>query len=185
MSGLLFFLPARLRVAVSNRGAGCLFRVCCLAALSPARLRVSVGCALPRFLALSVCLRVARLSRGLPGPGADLPRVGRVRQGRPVCRTGVRGGGQARGAGFEQVFEKKSATFSAFFCQNFQPNPDRISNRILTESQPNLDRISESLWLTFEPNPNRISRSVKDFILLAACSLGVRCRIYVLALVDC
>jgi hypothetical protein len=89
-SGLLFYLPACFRVAVCHCGALCLFRGGCFAALSPARLRVSVGCALPRFLALSVCLRVARLSRGLPGPGADLPRVGRVGQGRPGCRTSVR-----------------------------------------------------------------------------------------------
>ncbi len=69
--------------------------------------------------------------------------------------------------------------------QNFQPNLDRILTESQTESQPNPDRMSESLSLTFEPNPNRIWKSVKDFILLAACSLGVRCRIYVLGLVDC
>jgi hypothetical protein len=69
--------------------------------------------------------------------------------------------------------------------QNFQPNPDRILTESRTESQPNLDRILESLSLTFEPNPDRIWKSVKDFILLAACSLGVRCRICELELVHC
>jgi hypothetical protein len=79
----------------------------------------------------------------------------------------------------------KTATFSGRFCQNFQPNPDRISTESSLSVKPNLDRISESLSLTFEPNPNRISKSVKDFILLAACSLGVRCRICELVLVGC
>jgi hypothetical protein len=69
--------------------------------------------------------------------------------------------------------------------QNFQPNPDRILTESQTESQPNLDRISESLSLTVEPNPNRILKQSQDFILLAACSLGVRCRIYELVLVGC
>jgi hypothetical protein len=40
------------------------------------------------------------------------------------------GPARARGQTFEQVFEKKTDPFLALFCQNFQPNPDRI----LTES---------------------------------------------------
>jgi hypothetical protein len=61
----------------------------------------------------------------------------------------------------------KTATFSGLSCQNFQPNPDRISNRILTESQPNLDRISESLSLAVQPNPNRISKSSQRFYFVS------------------
>ena len=46
-------------------------------------------------------------------------------------------------------------------CQNFQPNPDRISTESQLSVEPNLDRISESLSLTFEPNPNRMFDSVR------------------------
>jgi hypothetical protein len=86
---------------------------------------------------------------------------------------------------WEQVYEKKSGIFLGKSRQNFQPNPDRISTESSLLVEPNLDRISESLSLTVEPNPNRILKSVKDFIFLAACSLGVRCRIYELGLTDC
>jgi hypothetical protein len=73
-------LSACLAVAVCYRGALSLFQGLRFVALGPARLRVSNGCALPRFVALSVCFRVARLSRGLPGPSADLRGLGRFVQ---------------------------------------------------------------------------------------------------------
>jgi hypothetical protein len=80
------------------------------------------------------------------------------------CRARSRGVAGCQSV--EQVFDPQLSNkflkqvFEWLFgpvCQNFQPNPDRISNRIRTESQPNFDRISESLSLTVEPNPNRIS----------------------------
>jgi hypothetical protein len=94
----------------------------------------------------------------------------------------------------EQVFDLPIRTSVSNKCskvvfgsvwENFQPNPDRILTESRTESQPNLDRISEFLSLTVQPNPNRILKSVKDFILLAACFLGVRCRIYEQGLMGC
>jgi hypothetical protein len=99
--------------------------------------------------------------------------------------------------GVEQVFDLLIRTSVSNKCSKvkveaflanlseFPTESDRISTESLLSVEPNLDRISESLSLTVEPNPNRISKSSQDFILLAACSLGERCRIYELVLVDC
>jgi hypothetical protein len=108
-----------------------------------------------------------------------VPVSGRGSVGRSVIRTNVRLGP------FEQIFETLVRVAFWPCLSEFPTESDRILTESRTKSQPNLDRISESLSLTVQPNPNRIWKSVKDFILLAACSLGVRCKIYVLALVGC
>jgi hypothetical protein len=108
-----------------------------------------------------------------------VPVSGRASVGRSVIRTNVRLGP------FEQTFETLVRVDFWPCLAEFPTESDRILTESQTESQPNLDRISESLWLTVQPNPNRIWKSVKDFILLAACCLGVHCRIYVLGLMDC
>jgi hypothetical protein len=136
-------------------------------ALGPARLRLPVGC----WVSVSV------------GVGFLVP----VAPFRPVWPF----------QGVEQVFDLLIRTRVSNKCSKvkveaflanlseFSTESDRISTESSLSVEPNLNRISESLSLTFEPNPNRISKSSQDFILLVACSLGVRCRICELGLVDC
>ncbi len=137
-------------------------------ALGPARLRLPVRCAVSVFVGVG-----CRVPVGPSGPVCTSQNVEQLSD--PPIRTSVS----------NKCSKVKTATFLAFSCQNFQPNPDRISTESSLTVEPNLDRISESLWLTFEPNPNQMFESVKIFILLAACSLGVRCRICELGPVDC
>jgi hypothetical protein len=108
-----------------------------------------------------------------------VPVSGRASVGRSVIRTNVRLGL------FEQVFETSVRLGFCDCLSEFPTESDRISTESQLSVEPNLDRISESLSLTFEPNPNRILKSSQDFILLAACCLGVRCKICELELVDC
>ena len=108
-----------------------------------------------------------------------VPVSGRASVGRSLIRTSVRLGS------FEQIFETLVRVAFWPCLAEFPTESDRILTESQTDSQPNLDRISEFLSLTVQPNPNRISKSVKDFILLAACSLGERCTICELGLVDC
>ena len=119
--GPLSALSARFAVWLSYRGALCLFRACRFLGLGVALFCVSRGC--PVAVSVGVCCRVAG----------------------PVCQ----------GSNLEQVFDKpirtsvsnkcskeKTATFSEYSCQNFQPNLTEFgpnlyfqSNRILTESR--------------------------------------------------
>ena len=95
------------------------------------------------------------------------------------CRTSV------RSASIEQIYET-SVRVAFWLClaefpTESWPNINRISNRISTESWPNLGISVAECSTESEPNV-WVSQ---DFILLAVCSLGVRCMIYVLVLVDC
>jgi hypothetical protein len=126
-------------------------------------------------------LRAKPLGSGGSGGGVwpCLPVSSPGSVGRLVIRTNVRLGP------FEQIFKTLVRVVFWPCLAEFPTESDRILTESQTESQPNLDRISESLSMIVQPNLNRIRKSVKDFILLAACSLGVRCRIYELVLVDC
>ena len=128
-------------------------------ALGPARLRLPVGCAVSVAVCLSRCLAPSGRLR-VSNRCSICPFV-------QVFRTGVR------------------RWFLGISLSEFLTESDRIWTESSLSVEPNLDRISESLSLSVQPNPNRISKSNQDFILSAACSLGERCRIYELALVDC
>jgi hypothetical protein len=138
----------------------CLFRGCAFlsrgalsvsgVAVGPARVCLPIGCAVS--VSVAVGCRVPVAPSGPVWPSQGVEQVFDL-----SIRTSVS----------NNCSKVKTATFSGLSCQNFQPNPDRISNRVLTESQPNLDRISESVSLTVEPNPNRISKSSQRFYFVS------------------
>ncbi len=117
--------------------------------LGPARLRLSVGCAVSASV----------------GVGCGVP----VAPFRPVWPF----------QGVEQVFDLLVRTSVSNKCSKvkveaflanlseFSTESDRISTESSLSVEPNLDRISESLSLTVEPNPNRISKSSQGFYFVS------------------